>query len=267
MTNNWTLEGKRALITGGTKGIGRAIAEEFLGLGAEVTIVARTKDDVDSLLKAWQGRGRGAHGIAADISKAGGVAAVVDTMQRGADRLDILVNNAGTNIRKETLRYSREEFAFLIDTNMTPAFELSRRLHPLLKAAESGSIVNVVSVGGITALGTGAPYAMSKAAIIQLTKYLAAEWAEDGIRVNAIAPWYIMTPLAETVLKDERYFSAVLSRTPMKRIGKPEEVAALAAFLCMQGAGYITGQCIAVDGGFTAQGFDREEAMGVKSEK
>ena len=265
MKNSWTLEGKRALITGGTKGIGRAVADEFLELGARVTIVARTDADVEALLKAWHGRGLGFEGIVADVSKPAGVEKIVGAIQRETNRLDILVNNAGTNIRKESLGYSREEFEMLIDTNMTPAFELSRRLHPLLKAAESGSIVNVVSVGGITALGTGAPYAMSKAAIIQLTKYLAAEWARDGIRVNAIAPWYIMTPLAETVLKDERYLSAVLSRTPMKRIGKPEEVAAVAAFLCMEGAGYITGQCVAVDGGFTAQGFDREAAIGVKS--
>lgn len=265
MSNSWTLKGKHALITGGTRGIGRAIAEEFLSLGAQVTIVARTSADIDTLTKAWRGRGAGFAGFASDISKPAGIDAIVDILQRDANRLDVLVNNAGTNIRKESLRYSREEFELLISTNMTPAFELSRRLHPLLKASESGSIVNVVSVGGITALGTGAPYAMSKAAIIQLTKYLAAEWAKDSIRVNAIAPWYIMTPLAETVLKDERYLSAVLSRTPMKRIGKPEEVAALAAFLCMPGAGYITGQCIAVDGGFTAQGFNREEATKVKS--
>ena len=267
MKNSWTLEGRRALITGGTKGIGRAIAEEFLGLGAEVTIVARTRTDVDAMVAAWHGRGRRFTGIVADISTTSGIAAIIDAVHGGATELDVLINNAGTNIRKETLSYSREEFEFLLGTNLAPAFELSRQLHPMLKASARGSVVNIVSVGGLTALGTGAPYAMSKAAIIQLTKYLAAEWAKDGIRVNAIAPWYIMTPLAETVLKDERYLSAVLARTPMKRIGTPEEVAALAAFLCMPGAGYITGQCIAVDGGFMAQGFSRDEAIRIKNEE
>ena len=96
---------------------------------------------------------------------------------------------------------------------------------------------------------------MSKAATIQLTRNLAVDWAEDGIRVNAVAPWYIRTPLAETVLKNKKYLESVLERTPMKRIGEPEEVAATVAFLCMPGGSYITGQCIAVDGGFMVKGF------------
>ena len=120
------------------------------------------------------------------------------------------------------------------------------------------SVVNVASVGGLTHLCTGAPYAMSKAAMIQMTRNLAVEWAHRDIRVNAVAPWYIDTPLARQVLDDADYRESVVGRTPMGRIGDPREVAAAVAFLCLPAASYITGQCIAVDGGFTINGLQVE---------
>ena len=143
----------------------------------------------------------------------------------------------------------------MFDTNLISAFELSRLFYPLLRKSEYASVVNITSVAGLTHLRTGSPYAMTKAAMVQLTRNLAVEWAEENIRVNAIAPWYIDTPLVENLMKDEDYLKAVIERTPMKRIGKPEEVASLAAFLCMEKSSYITGQTIAVDGGFTIYGF------------
>lgn len=255
MNSRWTLSGKKALITGATKGIGRAIAEEFMSLGADVIIVARKTDEIDQLLQTWKAVGYTAEGITADVSRAEDRKKIFDALKINWQQFDILVNNVGTNIRKKALEYSSEEYDSIFQTNMRSAFDLCILSHPFLKKSGSGSIVNISSVGGSTALKTGAVYAMTKAALIQVSKNLAVEWAPDHIRVNSIAPWYIRTPLSETVLQNNEYLKSVLSRTPMNRIGEPSEVAAAAAFLCMPAASYITGQCIAVDGGFSIFGF------------
>ena len=128
-------------------------------------------------------------------------------------------------------------------------------LHPMLTAARPSSIVNVVSVAGLTHVRSGPPYAMTKAALVQMTRNLAVEWAADGIRVNAVAPWYIETPLVQSVLSNSEYRDEVIMRTPLRRIGKPEEVAGAAAFLCMPASSYVTGHCLVVDGGFMINGF------------
>lgn len=159
------------------------------------------------------------------------------------------------NIRKKTDEYSGEDYNTIINTNIGSAFELSKLALPLLKRSEQGNIINMSSTAGQVHIRTGSIYGMTKAALIQLTRNLSGEWAEYNIRINAIAPWYIRTPLAEQVLKNKKYYNEVISRTPMKRIGEPEEVASLVAFLCMPAAGYITGQCISVDGGFSIYGF------------
>ncbi|HEX8153084.1 MAG TPA: SDR family oxidoreductase, partial [Thermoanaerobaculia bacterium] len=173
---------------------------------------------------------------------------------RDLEKLDILVNNAGTNIRRKAVEYTDDEYEFIRKTNMDSVFELCRLAYPLLKASGAASVVNVVSIAAERVLGTGAPYAMTKAAVAHLTRALAYEWARDGVRVNAVAPWYIRTPLAQPVLDDPARLGAILARTPAGRIGEPEEVAGLAAFLCMPAAAYITGQVIAVDGGFGVAG-------------
>ncbi|HUI65738.1 MAG TPA: SDR family oxidoreductase [Bacteroidota bacterium] len=253
--SRWHLKGKKALITGGTKGIGAAIAEEFLSLGAEVFIVARSEPDVNGLIEEWTDRGWQARGMAGDVAESRVREALLARIGRNWGKLDILVNNAGTNIRKKTPAYTDEEIDLLMRTNVLSAFDLSRKAYPLLKSALGASIVNVASVAGMTSLSTGSPYAMTKASLIQLTRNLAVEWAEEKIRVNAVAPWYIRTPLADGVLRKPEYLASVVARTPMARVGEPEEVAAAVAFLCMPAASYITGHCLPVDGGFLINGY------------
>ncbi|MBC5773388.1 SDR family oxidoreductase [Pontibacter sp. KCTC 32443] len=251
--NRWSLTGQKAIVTGGSKGIGEATVKEFLALGAEVLAVARNQQDLEKLQS--ENSGNLLHILAADMSTTEGREKLLNWVDTNWGSLDILINNVGTNIRKPTAAYTTEEYDYLMNTNLRSAFELNRLLYQYLSKSEQANIVHVTSVAGLTHVRTGSIYGMTKAALTQLTRNLAAEWAADNIRVNAVAPWYISTPLAQTVLQNEEFYTNVINRTPLRRIGKPEDVAATVAFLCMPAAAYITGQTIAVDGGFTINGF------------
>ena len=256
--NRWSLEGQRALVTGASAGIGLAICRELLGLGAQVLMVAREATALEraraELEEEFPGPEDAVLALPADVTDEEQRAEILDW---AADQggLHLLVNNAGGNLTRPALDYGEDQWRGIFETNLFSAFELCRAAHPQLARHATSSIVNIGSVSGITHVRSGAPYGMSKAALHQMTRNLAVEWAEDGVRVNCVAPWYIRTRRTSVKLADPDYLDEVLQRTPMGRVGEPEEVASVVAFLCMPASSYVTGECIAVDGGFLRYGF------------
>lgn len=251
---NWTLTGKKALITGGTKGIGLAIVEEFLALGAEVFLVARNQQEVEDLVNNLKSLGHVVDGLAGDVSDGAVRTKIIETLSARWGRLDILVNNVGTNVRRRFIEYTEEEYRRLFDVNLFSLSEMCRLAHPLLVKGEHASVINMASVAGSFDVQSGPPYGMTKAAIIQLSRHLAAEWAADNIRVNSVSPWYIATPLTVPVLNNKERLNKIIARTPLNRVGQPAEVASAVAYLAMDHASYITGQDLKVDGGMSIKG-------------
>lgn len=245
----WTLQNKKTLITGGTKGIGLAVAKEFIALGAEVVVVARKTSDIASQIKSEK-----LISLDGDVTDPLFRKKIVQNITDLWGSLDILVNNVGTNIRKNFVDYSEEEYRKLFETNLFGMVDLTQRSFPLLQKSQNASVINVASVAGSLDVQSGPPYGMTKAAIIQLSRHLAAEWAPHRIRVNTVSPWYIETPLTEAVLSQPARLEKILARTPMARVGQPEEVASVVAFLAMDKSSYITGQNIMVDGGMSVKG-------------
>ncbi|HEY0482379.1 MAG TPA: SDR family oxidoreductase [Kofleriaceae bacterium] len=246
----WQLRGRNALVTGGTRGIGRAIVAELLELGAQVTLVARSQTEVDAAVRELGDR---ATGVAGDVTRAADRARIAAQV-RDQGPLHVLVHNAGGNVRARLIDYDDQTIERMIALNLTAPVLLSRDLHPALRAAEGASVIHVGSIAGLVALPTGVAYAAAKAGLAQAARTLALEWARDGIRVNTVAPWYTRTPLVEPVLSRPEALAAILARTPLGRIAEPHEVATVVAFLALPAASYVTGQCLAVDGGMSIQG-------------
>ena len=253
----WRLDGQTCLITGASRGIGLACARELSGLGAQPLLVARDEVQLNAVCDELREDfpESDPRSFSADVGDAEDRLAIFDWIADLDVPLSLLVNNAGGNLKKPTLEYEPVDLEEVLRLNSVAAFDLCRLAHPRLAQHGHAAIVNVGSVSGATHVRTGAPYGMSKAALHQMTRNLACEWAEDGIRVNAVAPWYIRTRRTDAALSDPDYLEQVLDRTPMARIGEPEEVAAAVAFLCLPAASYITAQVLAVDGGFLNYGF------------
>ena len=248
MKSGWNLENKKAVITGGSKGIGLATVEAFLDLGASVITVARDRKAMPAELLNQ------VTFLEGDISDPDFRKSMADTVESTWGSLDILVNNAGTNIRKKFEDYPESDYRKLFEVNLFSMMDITQRMLPFLKNSGAGSVINIASVAGSFDVGSGPPYGMTKAAMIQMARHLAVEWAPYQIRVNTISPWYIHTPLTDAVLTQPDRLAKIIQRTPMDRVGQPEEIASLAAFLAMEKASFITGQNIMADGGFSVKG-------------
>ncbi|KAH7667952.1 Short-chain dehydrogenase/reductase SDR protein [Dioscorea alata] len=253
LDRRWSLNGATALVTGGTKGIGHAIVEELAKFGASVYTCSRNEAELAECLKQWEDKKFKVTGSVCDVSSKAereNLMENVSTVFQG--KLDIFIHNVGTAIMKPTVECTDEDYSFMMATNFESALHLSQLAHPLLKASASGSLVFISSTATYLVYEGLAIYSASKGAMNQLTKHLACEWAKENIRVNCIGPSAIKTPLTEKIPGlGNAFMMNETSRTPLGRLGEPQDVASVVAFLCLPAASYVTGQIIYVDGGRT----------------
>ncbi|MEQ8152655.1 MAG: glucose 1-dehydrogenase [Smithellaceae bacterium] len=245
------LSGKVALVTGAGRGIGKAIALALAKAGADVCVTARTESQINQTAEEIRQMGRKALAVPADATNAAAVASVVEKTVAELGGLQILVNNAGMEMPKTLMETSEEEYNTVMDTNVKSMFLFTKAACTHLIAQKYGKIVNVASVGAYIAAPGQAVYHASKAAVAHLTKATAMEMVRYNINVNAVAPGWIRTELIKHLLENEAMLNKYLKGIPMRRLGEPEDVAPLVAFLCSDMASYITGTVMFVEGGIT----------------
>jgi NAD(P)-dependent dehydrogenase (short-subunit alcohol dehydrogenase family) len=247
------LGNKIALITGGGRGLGRAIALAFADAGADVAVASRTREQLDEVVREIRGRNRRGIAIEADVTSSASVAQMVETARKEFGRIDVLVNSAGLGWMSRLTQTDDDVWKLIIETNLTGTFYCCRDVARLMVEQKSGSIINIASVAGVKGPpGLGA-YAASKGGVIALTRVLAMENVRHNVRVNAIAPGYFRTDMNAAALDDPELGPKIIGRIPMRRAGRPEEIGPLAVFLASDQASFVTGEVYFISGGEMAQ--------------
>lgn len=253
MTDLFNLDGRHALVTGASSGLGRHFAVTLARAGARVSLAARRADALADTVTAVEAAGGQAQAVVMDVTERASVAAAIAAAEERFGRLDILVNNAGIAAPATALDLTEAEWDAVIDTNLKGVFLTAQEAGRRMAATGGGSIVNVASILGLRVTGGVSAYAASKAGVVQLTKSLALEWARHGIRVNAIAPGYVETEMnAEFFSSDAG--KAMIRRVPQRRLGRARELDGALLLLASDAGSYMTGSVVAVDGGHLVSG-------------
>ncbi len=251
--DTFSLEGRLALVTGASRGIGRAIAEGLAEAGADLVLAARSADALERVAAGIHVIGRRAETIVVDVSDPVSIAAMGAELSARGMLPTILINNAGIEEVRPSTDVDEALWDRILDTNLKGAFftaaQVARRLR---SAGEKGCILNVCSLTSVVGVPTAVPYTSSKSGLLGMTRALSAEWAEFGVRVNAIGPGYFRTELTELFYRDPGWCEAMLAKIPQRRFGNLEDLVGASVFLCSNAAAYVTGQMLMVDGGYSA---------------